>query len=435
MVKVKNLGFFRSRLFDLRLAVMVFFHYFSMVLTGKLSLKKFYYFMKRISLLPIVIKNNKYVKVGDKTRIGLYIPAIPSRAYYTTCDKYLEFDKPFPCLTVLISITSACGFKCEHCYQKGDIGKDIDIELVISAVKRLQDLGAAYFTIEGGEPFLVYDRLKSICEAIDDRSEIWIYSTGDKFTRERLLELKSLGVTAISFSMHSPYPEKLNEFMKSDNAWDTMVKGINLCHDVDMPVAFNMCVAKNDFYNGTFEEIMEKVKAFNACMIQIIHPKPAGAWLHESVDEFSDEDINHVKELVKLYNFGKDYKDYPAISAQIIEEDKEVFGCTAGGIDRFYINAKGDVQPCEFLNISFGNIVKEDFDIIYERMRAQFQTPSDCWLCSTYGEDISKVCHSNNINVLPLDKEMSKEVYLNWDKGNPTKFYEELEKIGNGKAG
>jgi len=430
MVEIKNLGSLSRFIFDLKLGVMVFFHYFLQVLSGKLSLRVFFNFMKRMSLLPVVIKNNKYVKIGNKTRIGLYIPAIPSKAYYTTCNKYLEFEKQFPCLTVLISITSACGFKCEHCYQEGDTGKDIDIELLIAAVKRLQDLGAAYFTIEGGEPFLVYDRLKRVCEAIDDRSEIWIYSTGDKFTKERLLELKSLGVTAISFSMHSPYPEKLNQFMKSDSAWDTMVNGINLCHEVDMPVAFNMCVPKKDFYNGTFEEIMEKVKSFNAYIIQIIHPKPAGAWLHEKVEDFSEDDLNRVKELVKLYNFGRKYRDYPAISAQIIEEDKDVFGCTAGGIDRFYINAKGDVQPCEFLNLSFGNIAKEDFNVIYERMRDQFRTPSERWLCSSCGEDISKVCTSSNTTILPLDEELSKEVYMNWNKGNPTKFYEKLEGIG-----
>ena len=68
-----------------------------------------------------------------------------------------------------------------------------------------------------------------------------------------------------------------------------------------------------------------------------------------------------------MYNLRREYKDFPAIYAQSIEEDENHFGCTAGGIDRFYINAKGDVQPCEFLNISFGNVQDENFEDIYDK--------------------------------------------------------------------
>lgn len=429
MVRIKNIGAFGRKMFDLKLGYMIFIHYFSMVLKGKLSFKKYSLLIKRLSLLPSVVKDNKYVKVGNKTKIGLYIPEIPSKAYFTTCDKYLEFDKMMPCLTALISLTSRCRFKCAHCYQRDDIGKDVDIDILVKAVKRLQDTGTSYFTLEGGEPFFVYDRLKKMCEAIDERSEIWVYSTGDKMTLDRLKELKGLGLTAVSFSMHSPYANQLNKFMGSDKAWEIMEKGVELCHQADIPIAFNMCVSKANFYDGTFETIMEKVKDYNACMIQIIHPKPAGGWLHQDIDEFSIENLEYVKQLVRKYNHDKAYRDYPAISAQIMEEDKEVFGCTAGGIDRFYINAKGDVQPCEFINISFGNIATEDFDIIYERMRQNFETPGECWLCSNFGHSVSKVCHESKVTTLPLSPELSKQVYQNWDLGTPTKFYKKINSI------
>ena len=58
-------------------------------------------------------------------------------------------------------------------------------------LKNFRKSGVAFFNIEGGDPFLVYDRLKVICEAIDDRSEIWINSTGDGITLERMEELKN----------------------------------------------------------------------------------------------------------------------------------------------------------------------------------------------------------------------------------------------------
>ena len=39
------------------------------------------------------------------------------------------------------------------------------------------------------------------------------------------------------------------------------------------------------------------------------------------------------------------------------------------GMDKFYVNAKGNVKPCEFLNISFDNIANEEFEPIYDRMK------------------------------------------------------------------
>lgn len=186
------------------------------------------------------------------------------------------------------------------------------------------------------------------------------------------------------FSLHSADPEKVNTFMKSDKAWSTLTEGIRLCHEADVAVSFNSCLRRNDFYNGNFQRVMDKAKEFNACLVQIIKPKPSGGWLESGAENFSEADIARVKELAHTYNNETRYKDYPSISAQIIEEDPTVFGCTAGGTDRFYINAKGDVQPCEFLNISFGNIAQEDFSAIYTRMRSYFEGPGECWLCEKY---------------------------------------------------
>jgi len=177
------------------------------------------------------------------------------------------------------------------------------------------------------------------------------------------------------FSLHSYKPEQINNFMGDVNAWQNMVNAIELCHEVGIPVTFNTCLPLQDFKNGNFEKVMQQAKDFGGFLIQIIKPKPSGGWLESGVEEYSDEDFAQITEKVNMYNLNKKYTEFPAISAQIMEEDPDMFGCTAGGTDRLYINAKGDVQPCEFLNISFGNIAEEDFDIIYKKMRKVFKVP------------------------------------------------------------
>jgi MoaA/NifB/PqqE/SkfB family radical SAM enzyme len=230
------------------------------------------------------------------------------------------------------------------------------------------------------------------------------------------------------FSLHTYEPQKLNAFMKSDKAWDLLTEGIRLCHDADIPVTFNSCLLRDDFYNGNFQRVMDKAKEFKGCLIQLIKPKPSGGWLESGTERFSEADIAKVKELVHLYNNDKRYAQYPSISAQIIEEDPAVFGCTAGGTDRFYINAKGDVQPCEFLNISFGNIAQEDFKNIYSRMRGFFEGPGECWLCEKCSPEILKAVKENGLKALPLNEELSKKIYLNWDRGKLTEIYQRIEK-------
>ncbi|MDQ2087530.1 radical SAM protein [Herbivorax sp. ANBcel31] len=426
MIKVKNIRGFRKSTFIQWVKVRVFIYFLPELIKGKMGFKRFIEFLKRLLYFLSKVEHNKFVKIGKNTRLDLYIPSFPLKAFFASCEKVKEFKEKLPCTVALISVTSACKFNCKYCYQKNDIGKDVDINKLVEVVKKLQNMGVAFFNIEGGDPFLKYERLKKVCQAIDKRSEIWVNSTGYGITLERLKELKKYNVTAIMFSLHTPYSEKLNDFMGDESAWETMVHAIELCHKADIAVAFNSCISKEGFYNGDFEKIMEKAKEFGGSIIQIIKPKPSGGALKEGVKRFSEEDILYVKNIVNKYNLDKKYREYPSISAQVIEEDKTQFGCTAGGTDRIYINAKGDVQPCEFLNMSFGNIEDEPFEKTYKKMRDCFLEPGECWLCEKYSKEILKLYEKHNLKSLPLPPEISQEIYKNWDRGSKTKFYKNL---------
>jgi MoaA/NifB/PqqE/SkfB family radical SAM enzyme len=416
-----------KKLFILKVKLYVTFYFFKKLLkNGKkrefiLTLKRLNYFIGKIS-------HNKFAKINNKIRLDMYIPGFPSKAFYTSCHKFTVFHAKLPCTTVLISVTSACTYHCEHCYQKFDKGKDVELDKLITAVKYLQNNGIAFFNIEGGEPFLKFDRLLAVCNAIDSRSEVWINSTGNGITKDRLLELKKTNLTVIMFSLHSHIPEQVNTFMGDENAWSNMENAIKLCHEVGIPLAFNSCLPKEDFRNGNFEKIMQQAKDFGGSLLQLIKPKPSGGWLESGVEEYSAQDYELIKKKVNLYNLDVKYEDFPAISAQIIEEDADLFGCTAGGTDRFYINAKGDVQPCEFLNLSFGNIAEEDFSEIYQRMRKAFEIPQNCLACEKYAQDIRKLYVENHLKTLPLDKELSQKVFANMKCDSPTRLYEKMER-------
>ncbi|MEN8194184.1 MAG: radical SAM protein, partial [Bacteroidota bacterium] len=339
----------KKKIYNSYIKLYVFFYFLRQMLTGNLPTKHFVRFLKRLLFFLSKLEKNKYVKSGNFTKMNLYVPAFPSEAFFKACRKVMISDEKMPCISVLLSVTSACRYNCEHCYQKLDKGKDAEINLVCDAVKLLDKKGVSFFNIEGGEPFLIFDKLKKVCESISV-GEIWINSTGDGMTLEKLKILKSLGVKGIIFSLHSDVQEKINEFMKRDDAWYTLKSGMEKCHQAGLEVAANSCLMKEDFYNDNFHSVMKTAKNLGVSILQLIKPKPAGGWLGEEVSKFTSKDLKFVEKLTDDYNNKPEFKNYPFIAAQIVDERSDMFGCTAGGTDRFYINAKGDVQPCEFLN-------------------------------------------------------------------------------------
>jgi len=51
-----------------------------------------------------------------------------------------------------------------------------------------------------------------------------------------------------------------------------------------------------------------------------------------------------------------------------------------GGLSHFYIDSAGNVNPCVFMPVSFGNIINDNFDKIFKRMRSVINKPihSEC---------------------------------------------------------
>ncbi|OGR78659.1 MAG: hypothetical protein A2X32_05265 [Elusimicrobia bacterium GWC2_64_44] len=388
------------------------------------SLPAYARFLVRALRLLLVFRDNKPVLTPGGWKIDLYLPAWPSRAFFCALESKLLVSPPMP-LTVVFSMTKACSYKCSHCYQHRDGGEDLPEDLLLGAARGMQDLGVAMFDIEGGEPLLRLPRLLNLLRAIDDRSELWINTTGAGLTPEGLRELKAARLFGVMISVHSPSPAAHDALTGVPGSFETACGAARFFRAAGVAVAVNSVLSEGELRAGGLERLMDLARELGADFVQLIHPKPAGNWLGRKENMQQDPAvIEQVRALHRRYNSSPG--GYPCLVSQVLEEQETRLGCTAGGVDRFYLNAYGEVQPCEFLNLSFGNLREEPLRVIMQRMRAYFPEPCSDWLCCTQSGEIERLFREQKLERTPLPWPVTKALVEGWTRGRPTPLYKKL---------
>lgn len=382
-------------------------------------------FLCRALRLLLVFRHNKVVRVFNGYKLHLYLPAYPSRAFFYALESKLLRTPSGP-TTIVFSMTKACDYKCGHCYQRRDGGHDVEDELLIRTALAARDHGVAMFDIEGGEPFMRYDRLLRLVRALDDRTEIWINSTGAHVEPRMLAELKAAGVFGIMVSIHSADTAKHDAFTGIPGSFDVACRVIRQWRALGLVAALNSVLPEEELRNGGLDRLMDLARELDCDYVQLIHPKPAGRWLGRTeAMQTENAVIEAVRREHVRYN-SRRCRAYPSLAAQVFEEAEHVLGCTSGAVDRFYVNANGEVQPCEFLNLSFGNVNEEPFDVIFARMRSFFPVPGTDWLCCTQSGEIRRLFEEHHLERTPLPWPVTRKLVANWKRGKPTPIYDKL---------
>lgn len=382
-------------------------------------------FLRRAFRLLLVFRHNKIVKTFNGYKLHLYLPAYPSRAFFYALESKLLQNPPGP-TTVVFSMTKACTYHCKHCYQREDTGADLPEAALINTARQVRDMGVAMFDIEGGEPFSRFERLLNLVQSFDNRTEIWVNTTGANVKPGMMEKLKQSGLFGLMVSIHSSDPEVHDELTGISGAFTVACDILRKCRELGLVAAINTVLSEEEVKAGGIKRIMALADQLGCDYVQLIHPKPAGEWLGRKEEmQTSKQLIADIRREHLRYN-SPAKRDFPSLAAQVFEEAESVLGCTAGAIDRFYIGASGEVQPCEFLNISFGNIKEEPFPVIYTRMRSYFPYPCCDWLCCTQANAIYRILEHNNIKHTPLPWPQTKDLVESWDRGPATPIYDRL---------
>jgi Predicted Fe-S oxidoreductases len=386
----------RQRILFVRIALHVALRYL-----GKMPMGEYLRFLRRAATLLRVFRHNRIVRIAQGYKLQLYLPAYPSSAFFAALENKLLADMPAS-TSVVFSMTRACGNKCPHCYQKTETGSDLDKETLVRTFTDMLGAGVTFFNIEGGEPFLRLDRLNALLEAKPDSAEVWVNTAGKGVTFEGLKDLQTRGMAGIMVSLHSTEAAVHDAFTGVPGSFVLACEALRLAKRVGLGTAINSVLPEQSLRTGGLDALMEMAQGLAADYVQLIHPKPCGGWLEKTDDMQSDKSLLHAIEKAHIRYNSPAMHGYPSLAAQVFEERKAGVGCTAGGIDRFYVTATGEVQPCEFLQFSFGNVRHEKFNDIFSRMRKAYSVPTTGWQCTVQGQAVSAFMRKRGLTSTPI---------------------------------
>jgi len=331
----------------------------------------------------------KLVRFGNQYYSTPTIPAFPSKAYDNMVSKGgLNFQSAGTELkrqidSVFLAITNKCNLKCEYCYEKNNINKGEDIPLVKwnEIIKSLQSIGVNIIILSGGEPLLAYDNLLSILKSADkNKSDFHLHTSGNSITEQKVEKLRDAGLKAVAIGLDD-FDKDRHDKIRGRGSFVNAIKALKLFNSAGILTYVNFCVRKEMLKDDNLYKYFDFVRGLNVSMIQLLEPRPCGGYFNNGSDVWlDDEDKKILTEFTLAGNKKRIYKKYPLIYYVAHIEGREQLGCHMGGLSHFYIDSRGNVCPCVFFPVSYGNINKDNIISIYQKMRINIPHPlhSEC---------------------------------------------------------
>ncbi len=352
------------------------------------------------------MKESKMTRVENETYTNTFTPYYPSTAY----DNFLKgavkisSGKPTPLVTNF-AVTPRCPCSCWHC-SFADRSKEevLTLDVIRKNIAEAQNLGSAVIGFTGGEP-LLRDDLEEIIASVDQRSMPIMFTTGYGLTKKRAGALKKAGLKIPVISLDHYLPEVHDKGRGVKGIYDYALNAIRLFQDEGLYVAVSFVPDKALVTNR--KEIFKIIDFFKDLGIndmRLTSPILSGNLASKHDTLLSKENIKTVYEIQRKCSSTK---GYPGVFAYDFFEGKDYYGCGAG-YNYMFIDSQGNVCPCDFTMLSFGNILNEPLSEIWKKTSSHFSRPG----CTCYANKASSTiaAKAGDAEIWPLSPEKSFEV-------------------------
>lgn len=278
-----------------------------------------------------------------------------------------------------VGLTNDCPQACAYCYNRDRRGRAMDTETILRTVRALKEMGVCWLGLTGGEPLLNPD-IARIVASVSDACAVKLFTTGSTLTAEKAEALRRAGLFSVSVSLDHWLPEIHDRNRGRAGAFATALAAIALFKKTGgIQVGVSAVIGREMIRNGQVREFLEFLQGLGIDEAWLCEPKPA-------VAAFRDRDLVISEgERRQLAAMQDEYNRRGGMTVNYLGhfESRDFFGCNAGH-KMVYVDASGEVSPCVFTPMTFGNIHERPLGEIFAAMKSHFPADSDCFINKNY---------------------------------------------------
>jgi len=304
-------------------------------------------------MIQRIIDNLKYI--FQPVRKPLLIPHIAA-SYFGHMIGHDACQKPLRNIDIAVSYD--CNLACEHCSCEGM--KQKEDTLTSRNYKKLAaevcELGTIYVAFTGGEP-LVNKDLEAIIQIFFPwRNLIGLQTNALLLSKERASSLYKVGVDVLQVSLDSYDPDEHDSFRRMKGAHRETLKNVEIALAQGMKIILCTTVTHSNIRSEGILNIFRFSRQKHIPVVVSI-ACPVGRWKWNFNELLTNQDRKYFSAL---------QREFPQLRRDF-DSNYSKSGCAAG-TEKLYITPYGDVIPCPFIHISFGNIKDESLRVIRDRM-------------------------------------------------------------------
>ncbi len=274
-----------------------------------------------------------------------------------------------------IGVTPSCPQRCSYCYNQGRSGQALDAPALGRVIGDLQALGVVWLGFTGGEPLLRPD-LERLIELAARACAVKIFTTGSGLTVDRARSLGRAGCFSLAVSLDDWREQEHDSARGVPGAFRTALTGIRAALEAgNLHVSVSAVVSQALMRDGRVPELIDFLRGLGVHEAWLSEPKPAAPAAWGGGEDFTEEDRQALARMQDEANRAAGM----TVNYLGHFEGPDHFGCNAGR-RMLYVDAWGEVSPCVFAPLSFGNVAERALADIYREMRARFRSRRQCFV-------------------------------------------------------
>jgi MoaA/NifB/PqqE/SkfB family radical SAM enzyme len=232
--------------------------------------------------------------------------------------------------------------------------------------------------LTGGEPLLQKDLVAITGEAAPDCA-VKLFTTGCGLTPALARDLKSAGLFSVSISLDH-WTARVHDAARGyPGAFRTALDAIDTFKAAGLHVGVSAVLTRDMIRGGGTETFLGFLEGLGLDEAWLSEAKPSARpfWSEEFV--VTEDERRSLVDLQDRANA----RGGMTVNYLGHFEDGRHFGCNAGW--KFvYVDPFGEVGPCVFAPLSFGNVRERSLGDIWAGMRARFAPGSTCFMNANY---------------------------------------------------